>query len=104
IRPGASDLILDDLRGLGLDGDGDPIIQSRRLPMYEDALRRLRERELVYPCTCTRADVAQAASAPHLAHEGPPYPGTCAHRRSADAENLSGPPIAQPFRVPKPPS
>src|SRR5262249_62385540 len=62
------------------------------------------ERELVYPCTCTRADVAQAASAPHLEHEGPPYPGTCAHRRSADAENLSGRPIAWRFRVTNSPS
>jgi glutamyl-tRNA synthetase len=98
IKPGASDLILDDLRWLGLDWDGQPIVQSTRLPIYEDTLRRLRERELVYPCTCTRTDVVQAASAPHLEHEGPPYPGTCSHRRSGDAETLTGRPVAWRFR------
>jgi glutamyl-tRNA synthetase len=99
IKPGAAELILDDLRWLGLDWDGEPVIQSHRLPRYEEALGQLQQRELVYPCTCTRTDVAQAASAPHAGQEGPAYPGTCSHRRVADAEGLRGQPFAWRFRV-----
>ena len=40
-------------------------MQTERLALYEAALDRLKARELVYPCTCTRSDVEQAASAPH---------------------------------------
>jgi glutamyl-Q tRNA(Asp) synthetase len=64
-----------DLRWLGLDWDGDPIVQSRRSDAYAAALARLRERNLVYPCFCTRADIAAALSAPH--GPGAHYPGTC---------------------------
>jgi glutamyl-tRNA synthetase len=99
IKPGAAKLICEDLAWLGLDWDGEPIVQSQRLPLYESALSRLQERELVYPCTCTRSDVAQAASAPHAGQDGPAYPGTCAHRTVADAANLAGQPFAWRFRV-----
>src|SRR5262249_32285237 len=77
IKPGATEAILADLRWLGLDWDAVPVVQTARLALYEAALRRLQERELVYPCTCTRSDVERAASAPHAEHEGPVYPGTC---------------------------
>jgi glutamyl-tRNA synthetase len=99
IKAGASDLILDDLRWLGIDWDGEPVIQSQRIPLYEQALRRLQEKDLVYPCTCTRSDVAQAASAPHAGQEGPAYPGTCAHRNAADAANLGDQPFVWRFRA-----
>src|SRR5947207_269960 len=65
VKPGAAEQALDDLRWLGLDWDGEPVVQTRRLPVYQDALARLRECELVYPCTCTRSDIERAASAPH---------------------------------------
>jgi len=91
VKAGAAELILEDLRWLGLDWDHGPIVQTERLPLYEEALRVLQRKELVYPCTCTRSDVAEAASAPHLEHEGPVYPGTCAHRRVADAVTLDRP-------------
>jgi glutamyl-tRNA synthetase len=39
---------------------------------------------LVYPCTCTRADVLRAASAPHADDEQPIYPGTCSHRDASE--------------------
>src|SRR5436190_1671390 len=55
VKPGAADEACADLRWLGLDWDEGPVVQTGRLPLYEEALRRLRERELVYPCTCTRA-------------------------------------------------
>lgn len=99
VKPGAAEQALNDLRWLGLDWDGVPLVQTERLPLYEAAFQQLQSRELVYPCTCTRADVERAASAPHAEHEGPAYPGTCAGRRVADAAALPGP-FAWRFRVP----
>jgi glutamyl-tRNA synthetase len=99
IKAGATELILEDLRWLGLDWDGEPVVQTTRLPLYEAALAKLREQELVYPCTCSRTDVAEAASAPHGEHAAPAYPGTCAHRRSEDSESLGDRPYAWRFRA-----
>lgn len=75
--------IMDDLTWLGLDWDGDAVYQSQRLDAYEEALRRLRERGLVYPCFCSRADI-RAASAPNEGDGFLIYPGTC-RRLSAGA-------------------
>jgi glutamyl-tRNA synthetase len=99
VKAGAAEQACADLRWLGLDWDVGPVVQTHRLPLYEDALARLRQRELVYPCTCTRADVERAASAPHLDHEGPVYPGTCAGRSAADADTLAEP-YCWRFRLP----
>jgi len=68
--------IYEDLRWLGIDWDGEPIIQSRRTHLYADALEQLREQGLVYPCFCTRADIAASLTAPH-GDAGSSYPGTC---------------------------
>jgi len=68
--------IEEDLRWLGLRWDGEPLVQSHRGEIYADALRKLREQGLVYPCFCTRSDIVAALNAPH----GPAdshYPGTC---------------------------
>ncbi len=64
---------LGDLRALGLDWDGDVLRQSTRGDAYDAAIAQLGDR--VYGCWCTRAEIREAASAPH----GPPdaYPGTC---------------------------
>lgn len=67
--------IEEDLRWLGLDWDGEPLVQSRRGPEYAAALERLKALGLVYPCFCTRADIAAALAAPH--GPTPAYPGTC---------------------------
>src|SRR5438128_6535439 len=98
IKPGAASQALEDLRWLGLGWDGEPIVQSQRLSLYEAALARLQAQELVYPCTCSRGDIERAASAPHAEHEGPAYPGTCAGRTVADATGLTTP-YAWRFRV-----
>src|ERR671932_2645074 len=50
IKPGAADEACADLRWLGLDWDGSPVVQTERREVYEQALRRLQTRELVYPC------------------------------------------------------
>jgi glutamyl-tRNA synthetase len=103
IRTGAAEEAVTDLRWLGLDFDGEPVVQTSRLPLYEQALAVLRAAERVYPCTCTRSDVERAASAPHLEHEGPVYPGTCAWRCADDAVELeqAGKPFCWRFRVPE---
>jgi glutamyl-tRNA synthetase len=107
-RAGAAQTALEDLRWLGLDWDEGPDIggpsppyhQSERTALYELTLEALKKTESVYPCTCTRADVARAASAPHIDDEGPAYPGTCSNHCVADAAALSDRPFAWRFRVP----
>lgn len=84
IKKGAAEQALDDLRWLGLDWDDEPMVQSTRMNHYAAALETLKAKNLVYPCTCTRSDVAAAASAPHAGDEGPAYPGTCSHRSASD--------------------
>jgi len=75
-RPEHVDGILEDLLWLGFEWDGELVYQSERLPLYAEALARLKDLGLVYPCFCTRADIAASAAAPH-GTEGPLYPGTC---------------------------
>ena len=99
VKAGAAQQACDDLRWLGLDWDSGPVVQTERLSLYANALQQLQQQELVYPCTCTRGDIEAAASAPHAEHEGPAYPGTCSHRRAADAEALGDQPFAWRFRV-----
>jgi glutamyl-Q tRNA(Asp) synthetase len=74
--------ILEDLAWLGLDWDGEVIFQSSRLAFYQAPLDRLRAAGLLYPCFCTRADIAVSLSAPH-GPSGTVYPGAC-RQRSAD--------------------
>ena len=75
-RPEFIGWIEEDLRWLGLDWDGEPLVQSERTHLYAAALESLREQKLVYPCFCTRADIAASLSAPH-GDAGAAYPGTC---------------------------
>ncbi|WP_153557836.1 tRNA glutamyl-Q(34) synthetase GluQRS [Roseimaritima sediminicola] len=98
VKPWARQQALDDLRWLGLDwdegpdvgGPHGPYVQTQRVPHYEQALQRLVELDLAYPCDCTRKDIEAAASAPHQGHEGPVYPGTCAAWRPGDALPQAG--------------
>jgi glutamyl-tRNA synthetase len=99
VKPWAIQQALDDLRWLGLDWDGEPVIQTTRLAHYQAALDRLKAADAVYPCTCSRTDIAAAASAPHIGQEGPLYPGTCAQRRARDAEQLPDQPYAWRYRL-----
>jgi glutamyl-tRNA synthetase len=108
VHPGATERMLDDLRWLGLDWDEGPDIggpyapytQSDRQEIYASYLQRLADKGLIYPCYCSRAEIARAASAPQ-GDEGPRYPGTCrnltqAQRRLHEA-NKSRPSLR--FRV-----
>lgn len=84
IKHGAAEQALDDLRWLGLDWDGEVVVQSQRKKLYRVAFEELKKREHIYPCICSRSDVLAAASAPHAGDEGPTYPRTCAHRSAVD--------------------
>lgn len=75
--------IEEDLAWLGLRWDGEATRQSRRLTLHAAALERLRGLGMVYPCFCTRAEIAASASAPHT-DDGPVYPGTCRRRSAAE--------------------
>ncbi|HUD95738.1 tRNA glutamyl-Q(34) synthetase GluQRS [Sphingobium sp.] len=68
--------IIEDLRWLGVEWDGEIAFQSQRLDSYDAALDRLRAMGLLYPCFCTRADIQASLTAPH-GPEGALYPGTC---------------------------
>lgn len=134
VKSWASDQILEDLAWLGLSwdpgdhGDGvvkDHLMQTQRAARHQEVLGQFIIRELVYPCTCTRGDIAAAASAPHetlaisqpmdqptdsfhrrwretLDSAGHTYPGTCAHRSASEASDLqaAGRTFSWRFRMP----
>lgn len=77
---------LNDLAALGLDHDGEIVRQSRRTSHYEQALQQLKDEGRIYECYCTRAEIREAASAPHGAGPEGAYPGTCRHLTTAQRE------------------
>ena len=74
--PGAAESILRTLEAFGLTWDGPVLYQSERGEVYQAALDRLRTQGLVFPCGCTRKEIADSAVGP-LGLDGPRYPGTC---------------------------
>ena len=88
-----ADAIIDDLHWFGLvwdegpdvGGPFAPYIQSQRHSRYLEAWEKLRVGGFIYPCTCSRKDVAEASLAPHEENDEPIYPGTC---RPAAGKNL----------------
>jgi glutamyl-Q tRNA(Asp) synthetase len=93
-RPDWEELICDDLRWLGLTWEEPVMRQSERMAAYHKALDALWAMGLLYPCTCTRRDIAEALSAPQegapptVGPDGPVYPGTC---RPAPDATRTGP-------------
>src|SRR3712207_6449447 len=57
VRPGLAEQQLADLAAIGLDWDGEVVVQSRRTALYEAALEALEGSGLLYPCFCTRAEI-----------------------------------------------
>ena len=78
-RPEYAAAILDDLTWLGLRWDGEVRVQSEHFGQYAQVLDGLRERRLIYPCFCSRAEIASSMAAPHGPDGAPIYPGTCRH-------------------------
>lgn len=71
-----AELIMEDLTWLGLSWDGEPLYQSKRGDIYEHHLNILKQKGLIYPCYCTRADIL-ATQAPHESDGRVVYKGTC---------------------------
>ena len=107
-RPEFVQAMFDDLRWLGVtwdegpdcDGPFAPYTQSERRRWYLDAWRKLLARGLIYPCTCSRKDVALASSAPNEGDDEPIYPGTCRSRGYDAAKYTSPAGVNWRFRVP----
>ena len=110
--------MIEDLRWFGFEwqegpdcgGAWGPYSQSERRSFYIAALEKLRERGFVYPCTCSRKDIRDAASAPNAGDdEGPIYPGTCrpkGDKWQVASDMKSGPSIVSPVtcHVPRAPN
>lgn len=98
--------MIEDLRWFGfaweegpdVGGPHAPYNQSERLAHYRTALEKLQAGGFIYPCTCSRKDIAAAAHAPHAEDEDEPiYPGTCRSKHEPTALNRQ---FAWRFRVP----
>jgi glutamyl-tRNA synthetase len=72
------------LRSIGIDWDGEVVRQSDRFDLYREAIGRLKSRDLVYECYCTRREIRLAAQAPQGSEPEGTYPGTC--RRLTDED------------------
>src|ERR1700761_4694733 len=98
-RPEFETAIFEDLAWLGLSWEMPVIRQSDRFDAYRAALDKLERQHLLYPCFCTRAEIAaeitRASEAPH-GPEGPIYPGTCRHLSESERKSRisSGAPYA----------
>src|SRR5580693_9366176 len=93
-RPEFVQAMFEDLRWLGIDwaegpdsgGPHPPYTQSERREHYLAAWNTLRDRGTIYPCTCSRKDVAQSAGAPNDSDDEPLYPGKCRPQGSEAAQ------------------
>jgi glutamyl-tRNA synthetase len=106
-RPEFADAMLEDLRWLGIEwqegpdcgGPHAPYLQSRRRDFYLAVWKQLRDHGFIYPCTCSRKDLAQSPTAPNDSDDEPIYPGNC--RARTDARNFETPAgVNWRFRVP----
>jgi len=97
--------MIEDLRWFGFEwqegpdcgGPFAPYNQQERFHLYRAALEKLRVGGFVYPCTCSRKDIRDAASAPHAGDDEVIYPGTCRKNRQSDIVNRK---FSWRFRVP----
>jgi len=95
-RPHFERAQLQDLEAIGLDWDGEVVRQSARAALYAAAIARLDAAGVLYPCYCTRAEIREAASAPHGPLPEGAYPGTCRHLSAVErrAREANGRPPA----------
>ena len=80
---GISGKILDTLQALGMEWDGEVIYQKQRYKAYQAALAVLERQHLIYPCLCSRKEIADSTIA---GIDGPIYPGTCRGRFLHDGD------------------
>src|ERR1700678_468894 len=90
-KPDFAEAMLEDLRWLGIrwqegpdiGGPFEPYQQSRRRELYVETWRKLRDGGFIYPCTCSRKDLALSPAAPNEGDDEPLYPGRCRHKVSS---------------------
>jgi glutamyl-Q tRNA(Asp) synthetase len=87
VVPGSAANILCTLERFGLEWDGDVVYQSERVPLYRDALHKLKLKECIFECSCSRRELGGA--------EDTVYPGTC--RAGPTQRNV---PTATRFHIP----
>lgn len=87
-NPQYTSYLLDDLQWLGLTWDKGPFYQSKRTELYQEALVKLQQQGLLYPCFCSRADL-HAAQAPHASDGTYVYTGICRNLSPDEREELS---------------
>ena len=75
-----------DLTALGISFDGPELRQSERTGAYQEAIASLERQDLLYPCFCSRREIREAASAPHVHLPEGAYRGTCRNLSSSDRE------------------
>ncbi len=108
VRPLFTESALTDLRWLGIHwqegpdagGPCGPYSQSERLGLYKDAMDGLMRGGWVYPCSCSRRDLARAVSAPHASEEEPVYPGFCRPKTPLPRNADFNPDLNWRFRIP----
>ena len=93
-----ADILRQDLTWLGLDWDRETDPQSKRSDVYDKYFDILREKELIYPCYCTRSQL-HSVNAPHLSDGTYVYPGTCRNRRDIPEGRLPSWRVMVPDRV-----
>jgi glutamyl-tRNA synthetase len=107
-KPGFAAAMMEDLRWLGIrwqegpdvGGTSGPYEQSRRREFYQQTWRKLRDAGAIYPCTCSRKDLATSAAAPNEGDDEPMYSGRC-REKIADAVRYETPAgVNWRFRVP----
>lgn len=82
-KPEFTQAIFEDLAWLGLSWPEPVMVQSERLESYAEAANVLRDADLLYPCFCTRSEIAEASTGTDP--DGAPlYPGTCRHKSNAE--------------------
>jgi glutamyl/glutaminyl-tRNA synthetase len=104
-RPEFVAAMLEDLKWFGFEwqegsdvgGPFGPYEQSRRFDLYRAAFERLRAGGFIYPCTCSRKDIQQAAQAPHAGDDELIYPGTCRAKQKTESREHK---CSWRFRVP----
>ncbi len=115
VRPHFTQAALEDLRWLGiawhedtaLPGPGGSVgayAQSERLSLYTEAMLSLLNAGWIYPCSCSRRELALALSAPHVSEEEPLYPGFCRPKTpfSGDRSATFQTALNWRFRIPGP--
>ncbi|MGG5887918.1 tRNA glutamyl-Q(34) synthetase GluQRS [Falsiroseomonas sp. HC035] len=104
-QPTFAAAIMEDLAWLGLDWDGPVRVQSRHMNDYGRTLDALKARGLLFPCFCTRSDIAReiagSAAAPH-GPDGPLYPGTCRRLPVAERQDRMAQAVPHAWRLDMP--